>query len=325
MLELINEERESAGLNPVGLGDNRAAQLHAESSFENCFASHWGLDGLKPYMRYSLAGGFQSNGENGHGTSYCITESDGYRQNRDIQTEVRDAMAGWMDSSGHRRNILDPTHKQVNIGLAWDRFNFVAIQHFEGDYVRYDTTPVIEDGVLKLKGTLRNGATAKALSGLGVQIYYDPSPQPLTRAQVARTYCYDGGRLIASLREPLQPGWFWDEHEFSLEYEPCPDPYAIAADAPPPTSHDEAHQFWQDAYDASQSQSTASIVVPWLTADEWRVRPEVFYVKADLESLLQEHGAGVYTILVWATVDGEDSPVSQYSVFYELSPPGTYD
>ena len=61
MLELINDERVSAGLNPVVLGDNAAAQLHAEASLENCFSSHWGIDGLKPYMRYSLAGGYQSN------------------------------------------------------------------------------------------------------------------------------------------------------------------------------------------------------------------------------------------------------------------------
>ena len=67
MLELINIAREDAGVPPVALGDNDAAQLHAESALANCFGSHWGIDGLKPYMRYSLAGGYQSNGENGLG------------------------------------------------------------------------------------------------------------------------------------------------------------------------------------------------------------------------------------------------------------------
>ena len=78
MLELINEERAAVGLSPVSLGDNIAAQIHAESSLENCFSGHWGIDGLKPYMRYSLAGGYQSNGESGLGSDYCIEESDGY-------------------------------------------------------------------------------------------------------------------------------------------------------------------------------------------------------------------------------------------------------
>ena len=100
MLELINAERKKAGVPPVELGDNIAAQLHAESALDNCFSSHWGIDGLKPYMRYSLAGGYQSNGENGHGSDYCIKSSDGYTAIHNIEREIADAMNGWMDSSG---------------------------------------------------------------------------------------------------------------------------------------------------------------------------------------------------------------------------------
>ncbi|MXY47079.1 MAG: CAP domain-containing protein [Chloroflexi bacterium] len=40
MLALINAERKKAGVSPVELGDNIAAQLHAESSLANCFSSH---------------------------------------------------------------------------------------------------------------------------------------------------------------------------------------------------------------------------------------------------------------------------------------------
>ena len=71
MLGLINAEREKAGVDAVVLGDNVAAQLHAEVSLESCFLSHWGIDGLKPYMRYSLAGGHQSNAENVRAAYYC--------------------------------------------------------------------------------------------------------------------------------------------------------------------------------------------------------------------------------------------------------------
>ena len=61
-LMLVNEARASAGVPRVTLGENPAAQAHAESMAEHCFLSHWGMDGLKPYMRYALAGGFQVNG-----------------------------------------------------------------------------------------------------------------------------------------------------------------------------------------------------------------------------------------------------------------------
>ena len=79
MLELINQERDRLALPLLELGTNNAVQLHAESALEHCFSSHWGVDGLKPYMRYSLAGGYQSNGENASGLDYCYKASDGYR------------------------------------------------------------------------------------------------------------------------------------------------------------------------------------------------------------------------------------------------------
>ena len=155
MLELINEERDRLALPLLELGTNNAAQLHAESALEHCFSSHWGVDGLKPYMRYSLAGGYQSNGENGSGLNYCIKTSDRYQALSGISTEIEEAMNGWMNSPGHRANILDTTHKKVNIGLAWDRYNLMAFQHFEGDYVEYTALPKIEDGDLSFEGQVK--------------------------------------------------------------------------------------------------------------------------------------------------------------------------
>ena len=320
MLELINEERVAAGLNPVVLGDNIAAQLHAESSLGNCFSGHWGIDGLKPYMRYTLAGGYQSNGENGRGLDYCIKASDGYSPIGNVKWDVRDAVEGWMDSPGHRRNILRSKHKRVNIGMAWNRYNFGAIQHFEGDYVEYDNQPTINGRILTLSGSVRNGAKFSFEDDLGVQIYYDPPPHPLTRGQLARTYCYDSGRLVAALRPPLTGNSFYPEHSFQRTYNPCPDPYDVDPDAAAPRSHDEAHEFWQEAYDASQAREGTSHVVPWITASEMKVRGSTFSVKADIGNV----PTGVYTIVVWARIGGEREVVSEYSIFHGITPPDTY-
>ena len=157
MLELINAERSKAGVEPVVLGDNVAAQLHAEDALENCFSSHWGLNGLKPYMRYSLAGGYQSNAANESGHNYCFTLSSGYRELGPIEQEIREAMDGFIDSPEHRENILQPWHRKVNIGLAWDSYNLKVVQHFESDKVEYGVVPVIEEGVLTLSGTVKEG------------------------------------------------------------------------------------------------------------------------------------------------------------------------
>ncbi len=342
MLTLINAEREKAGVDPVVLGDNIAAQVHADSSLENCVGSHWGIDGLKPYMRYSLAGGYQSNGENWSGSDFCITESTrssqgfSYRPIEDVREKVRQTMEGWMNSPGHRRNILRKWHKKVNIGLAWDRYNFSAAQHFEGDYVEYYGLPVFENGVLVMSGRVRHGVTFEEESDLGVQIYFDPPPYGLTRGQVSRTYCYNYGRQVAGLRPPLRGNWFYPENEFTKSYKPCPNPYDIRPDAPVPRSPEEAHAFWQAAYDASQARVGKLITVPWITAQEWSIsefeiqnnqwveKKGVFSVKADIADVLMEHGEGVYSLIVWGSIGDERLVISEYAIFHGLTPPDTY-
>ena len=323
MLELINAERERAGANPVVLGDNIAAQLHAEASLENCFSSHWGIDGMKPYMRYSLAGGYQSNGENGSGSDYCITESsrspagNRYRPIGSTEQEVREAMEGWMDSPGHRRNILDPWHKKVNIGLAWDRYNFNAVQHFEGDYVEYDRLPAIENRVLTMSGTVKNGVQFEEKWDLDVWIQFDPLPHALSRGQVARTYCYGHGVQVASLREPPTADllYFRDEVVRATEIRLCPDPYDVPADAPAPRSLNESHSLWQAAYDASQAREERSTSMLLITAAQLTAEERSFSATADMSGLLSKYGNGVYSIIVWGHIGGEDVVISEYSIF----------
>ena len=320
MLELINRERESAGLNPVDMGDNRAAQLHAEASLENCVSSHWGMDGLKPYMRYSLAGGYQSNAENGRGLDYCYTASDRVRKLGDIEDEAEEAIDGWMSSPGHRRNILNPTHRKVNIGIAWDDYNIVAVQHFEGDYVRFDSLPAISDGILSMSGRLINGARVSDDDDLGIGIYYDPPPHPLTRGQVSRTYCYSSGVKVSSLRPALQSGWFYTDHSYTDTISSCPNPYDVPSDAPGPKSSSEANKAWQSAYDLSKDSPEQTITVPWITASRWETTSDSFTIEADLGEI----PPGVYTVLVWAKLGGEKEVVSKYSIFYGIEPPDTY-
>lgn len=324
MLDLINQARANAGLSLVTLGDNVAAQLHAEASLDNCTSSHWGVDGLKPYMRYSLAGGYQSNGENGHGSDYCITSRDNYASLGPIEEEIRAAVTGWMASPGHRKNILDKWHKKVNIGIAWDKYNLVAYQHFEGEYVQYETLPTLEDGLLLIKGRTRNGIQFRTRGDLGIQIYFDPPPTSLTPGQLARTYCYSNGIQVASLREPLTGGSFWTTDQFTYTRRPCPDPYHVPDSAPAPRSPNQAHAFWREAYQASNMAPHQVVSVPWVTSREWKARGDDFSVEADLGEVINKYGNGVYTIVVWAQAGGEDVVISEYSIFYGIEPPQTY-
>ena len=312
MLDLINEARAEAGLDPVVLGSNTAAQSHADSMQRNCFSSHWGLDGLKPYMRYTLAGGTQHNAENLSGLNYCIKATDNFRS-VSVYDDLRDAMDGLMTSPGHRDNILDPHHQTVNIGLAYDDYNMVVVQHFEYDFVTFLSPPAITGSVLSFEGYVRNGASLASDDDLGVQLYYDTTPQSLTRGQLARTYCYDSGTPVAAVRPPLPPNYYYTSDSFSSLYDRCQDPYDVDPATPPPRSYDEAHLVYDHV---SQVMTTQFYHVPWIDAHEWDVSGNNFGVSVNISEILLEHGSGVYTVILWADAGGESIPAAEFSIFY---------
>ena len=319
LLDLINEERLDADLGPVTLGNNPAAQAHADSMLSNCFSSHWGLDGLKPYMRYSLAGGYQYNAENVSGLSYCIKPWENYVKTS-LERDIRDAMAGFMDSPGHRDNILNPHHSRVSLGLAWDDYNMMMVQHFEHGYVSFAEPPAIRGYILSLSGTALNGAGFRSADDLLIQVYHDPPPHDLSVGQVIRTYCYDSGRVVAALVPPPPPGSFYIEDSYQLTTTACPDPYDMAANAPIATSPEHAHDIWYQSYVASSS-TAVHHRVPYHEATEWTISGDDFTVRADIRSILERHGPGVYTIAVWGVMGGQNIPIGEYSVFYGIDPP----
>ena len=272
-------------------------------------------------MRYSLNGGYQSNVENTSGDDYCIEESDGYPPIASVEQEIRDAMEGWMGNPDQRRNILDPSYKKVSIGLAWDRYNFNAVQHFEGYFVEYDRLPTIEHGALAVSGTVKNGVRFEKDQDLTVQIYFDPPPHALTRGQVIRTDCYRGGINVASLRSSASGG---ADDEYTTSHKPCPDPYDVPLDAPVPLSVEESQEIRRAVYRASQASERRSITASWITARWWNVDGASFEATADIDALLLQYGDGVYTVVVWGPLGGRQVPISRHSIFHGITPPETH-
>ena len=187
MLELINADRRANGLDPVTLGNNPAAQAHAEEMLAHSYLSHWGLDGMKPYMRYTLAGGVNYEAENVSGV--ISPPQPGLRyQTISPKEELREIQQGYMESPGHRENIVNPLHKKVNLGIACNRTHCATDQQFAGDYVEFSQRPTITSGILHLAGRLAGDFTL-----VSIHVWYDPPPRPLTLGQLDKTYCYDAG------------------------------------------------------------------------------------------------------------------------------------
>ena len=163
----------------------------------------------------------------------------------------------------------------MNIGLAWDKYNFEAYQHFEGDYVEYDELPSIEDGILYLSGKTKNGAKFDNNDDLSVLLFYDPPPHRLTSEAVSKTYAYCFGVVVASFLWPLSGGGDWGENTtFDSDYTPCPD----------------------DPYRTTYAKN---LKADWIIAKKWAVKNNSFLVEADISKVLGKYGDGVYSVMVW--------------------------
>ena len=329
MLDLINEARTKAGVGPVVMGTNNVAQIQADQLLEDCVSSHWGTDGLKPYQRYSLAGGYQVNGENFSGHGECGLADTLLSWNDDPMEMVADSVEGLLGSPGHRETMLSPEYRKVNIGLAWDRNVFKVIQHFEGDYIELDTIPAIEDGVLELEGTLTVGHAFTGQIPLMALIVYDPAPRQLSAGQLARTYCYGHGESTLAFIPPSR--LLRDEFEFTQIYEEpeCIDPYDVQRSAAEPESQVESARMFQESKARSERVKETELNLSVRKARELTVDGRGFSLRADMTDVLDEWGPGVYTVVLIAELEelssGEpDTAILEYSIFHDVRTPRTY-
>ena len=320
MLDLINEHRANAGVPFVELGNNRAAQIHAENLAEACAGSHWGLDGTKPVMRYSLTGGYQSNAENVYGLDFCEDTSSS------TITQVEEMMEAVVHSEGHFAVLVGQLYRKVNLGLMPNVHGYlVAVQQFEGNYVEYGVLPHIEDSILELEGRLKNGAAFIDKEGLHVQVWYDPPPMPATQGQLSRTSCNDSGRQVASI-QPLPAG------RASVQWKPlqkthlfCETPHDFSPDTLVPASRESALENRRAAKTRTATRERVNLEVQWIPASNWHAEGQDFAVTADLVDVLRDFGPGVYSIALWAPVNGETVVVSEHSIFSEIDPPEGYE
>lgn len=197
-LSLINSDRQSMGLQNVTLSSIDSGQRHAENMLQNKFFSHWDMNGYKPYMRYTLAGGKGAVAEN------CAAQLGFYSDLKEALKEMEwrmmydDADSNW----GHRDNILNPLHNRVSIGIAFDNNNVYLVQDFEDDYVSWST--LLLSNQVVMQGTILK--VGESISQ--VAIYFD-NPMPLTTQQLSNPPydgSYDAGTYVGMVVSPPPVG-----------------------------------------------------------------------------------------------------------------------
>jgi|YelNatPaOPRAMG01_1025707.scaffolds.fasta_scaffold01236_30 uncharacterized protein YkwD len=194
-LEVINKDRLEYGLKPVELGTNPAAQYHAEDLASMLCLSHWGSNGMKPYMRYTIFGGKFFVQENvaavfmfGRTSIPSDEEILSFISQTEHEMMYNDASSDW----GHRKNILDPMHTHVNIGIAYNSQIFVMVQDFENILIKWSEFSTKNTTVI-LKGRFLQN-----LRPYMVLLYYDPIPSPLSSKDL-RNAPYNGSYSFGEL------------------------------------------------------------------------------------------------------------------------------
>ena len=103
MLSLTNDERAKAGCGPLRMNSalTKAAEAHASDMVDKHYFAHDSLDGRSPFDRMKAAGysggAMAENIAVGYSSAAAVVE-------------------GWMNSPGHRQNILNCTYKWLGVG-----------------------------------------------------------------------------------------------------------------------------------------------------------------------------------------------------------------
>ena len=294
VLNLVNQERKKAGLAPVALGNNSAAQQHAEALLQHNIGGHWGVDGLLPQMRYTLAGGVNYVSENV--SAYRLLGGLPYRK-QGPEALLEKSHQGLMGSPGHRKNILNKWHTMVSLGIDCNDYACSLVQNFAGDYVEFDQAPVISRGTLRLTGWLKGGFQLD-----NIQVWYHEPPHPLTVGQLNAGRAYTVGQELATIVvPPLGPGAFYPKKTTRYSWTAPTDPYKVdpedPAAVPPPKVRNKT--------------------VPYTIADLWSTSASNFQIRADIAKIIDDLGPGVYLIVAWGKNAGESKALTNYAVFVD--------
>lgn len=114
---LTNEQRQKNGVAPLTFSNEIAAvaRAHSKDMNDRNFFDHNNPDGLNPFQRMQIGGiSFSTAGENIAGG-----------QTPSIM------MTNWMNSPGHKANILSPAFHKIGVGVSVSsRYGFLATQDF---------------------------------------------------------------------------------------------------------------------------------------------------------------------------------------------------
>jgi uncharacterized protein YkwD len=121
---LTNHERAARNLKPLAKDDKLtyAARAHSRDMVSRHYQSHTNPEGKEPKHRMLDAGYFQQAGC----SSPCGHFGENIHPGVGAGSTPRAAVQGWMGSTDHRNNILNPYFTEIGVGVARGVWNNAA-------------------------------------------------------------------------------------------------------------------------------------------------------------------------------------------------------
>jgi uncharacterized protein YkwD len=210
LLNLVNQERAAVGAGALKLDELacRVAKAHAVEMAQNNFLSHWGLDGRKPYHRYSFAGGTDANEEND-----SQAEHDAAATSEDVASDLilmhRSMYEEKPPNDGHRKTMLGPQHTHVGFGVAAEGSHVRLSELYLARYVAIDRYAMKQKpgSTFLFSGRVLN----PRFEVQGIDVCYEalPTPPALGWLRVLRPYGLPQDR--ETLYPKLADGFHYDD------------------------------------------------------------------------------------------------------------------
>ena len=177
MLNLINKNRKKHSTPSLKLDIHacRSANKTARMSAENEYTGHWDIEGKKPYHRYGLDGGIDHVSENASSTwssaKIDLSLDNMYRMMKESHMSMYKERP---PNDGHRKNILEPNHNFVGLGIGGSEKYFSYYEEFIDRYLP------LNELIVKGKNVQLHFKVPSSYFLVGINLSYDMPFKPMT-------------------------------------------------------------------------------------------------------------------------------------------------
>ena len=210
ILGMINEEREVENIAPVALDDlaTEVATKHAWDLVKGKFTGHWGSDGLKPYHRYSFAGGTEATAENvsAADNTWSMKEKDLKQDTAYLHLRLYQEKP---PNDGHRHTILNFEHTHVGIGIVVHELRLRIVELFISRYV--DLKPVVREAKAGDSVAFAGKIRGSSYKFNNLEVHYEPMPEPLDAERMRTPGPYAMPKESRLLRPKVPPPFIYPD------------------------------------------------------------------------------------------------------------------